>query len=418
MEVLWFAWMPTPRLVGTAGGDGGVMARYSTWATAGVVAGGLLLGGLSPVSAEQVPLPVPTVTIAQDVPAAGVELASKSGRYVISGNALFDRQTQRTLKRFTGRVRSITDDGRYVTYIVDGPAGKAPFVGRLKRVVKVYDRKTRRVRTATTTSGGRTLRPAWQGNCRATEGCGDDGFSITDGPQLQGGHMSGDGRFIVFCANYSKPERVDLYIKNWRTKRLSVVRGACSYDRDADAGGDIIQPPLISENGGTILLAGPRRYGENVGSWGPSKALLNRKRLLEVGGITPTMTHDGQTISVKGPFSSDVVWDDAVPLPVTWYSVPTGTSVAASPAGLQLDMRNASRHGRYFVNDYFSPALARRLLTITDRTLGVEYDLGAALAAAGYRLPNSSGPRPVLTGDGKVVFTSVEQGWVAIRWTP
>ena len=109
------------------------MARYSTWATAGVVAGGLLLGGLSPVSAEQVPLPVPTVTIAQDVPAAGVELASKSGRYVISGNALFDRQTQRTLKRFTGRVRSITDDGRYVTYIVDGPAGKAPFVVARKR---------------------------------------------------------------------------------------------------------------------------------------------------------------------------------------------------------------------------------------------------------------------------------------------
>jgi hypothetical protein len=369
--------------------------------------------GLTPVSAEQGNLPVPSVSIAQDVPATGVDLTSKSGRYVISGNVLYDRQKKRTVKRFPGGIRSLSDDGRYVTYIVDGRAGKAPFIGRLQRIVKVYDRKKGRTRTATATSGGRALRPAWKGTCRADDGCGDDGFSITDGPQLQGGHMSGNGHYIVFCANYLKPDRVDLYIKNWRTKRLSVVRGACSYDNDADAGGQNIQPPLVNENGDTILLAGPRSYGEEgAGTWGPSKALLNRKRLVEVGGITPTMTHDGRVISVKGAFRSDTYWDD--PLPVTWYSVRAGTSTPADPAGLQLDMRNASRRGRYFVNLVYQGQEQPRF-TITDRALASTYDLGAALNSAGYRPQNGS---PVLSGDGKIVFTPTEQGWVSINWTP
>lgn len=393
------------------------MASLVNVAVSVLGAAGILVAGLAPANGEQLPLPVPTVSIAQDVPATGVDLTSKSGRYVISGNALYDRQAKRTLKRFSGVVRSLTDDGRYVTYILDGKGSSItkPIMGNVQRTVKVYDRKTGRTRTATTTSSGRTLRPAWRTTCTADNDLCAEGASIDQAPQLQGGHMSGNGHYVVFCANYARRDRVDLYIKNWRTKKLSVVRGACSFDRDADAGGDIVQPPLISENGSTILLDGPRAYGEvGVGTWGPSRALLNRKRLVEVGGITPTMTHDGQTISVKGPFRSDTYWGED-PLPVTWYGVQSGASTPASPPGLQLDMRNASRRGRYFVQLVYQ-GQAQPALTITDRTLATTYDLGAALNAAGF-LPRYTAS-PVLSGDGKVVFAPTEQGWVSISWTP
>lgn len=72
--------------------------------------------------------------------------------------------------------------------------------------------------------------------------------------------------------------------------------------------------------------------------------------------------------SVTGPFRSDTYWDYDL-LPATWFSVPTGASTPANPPGLQLDMRNASRRGRYFVQ-LTSRGQRPPLLTITDRNPG------------------------------------------------
>jgi hypothetical protein len=44
-------------------------------------------------------------------------------------------------------------------------------------------------------------------------------------PQLTCGQISGNGRYVVFAANFRKPERIDLYVKNLRTGALQVFKG-------------------------------------------------------------------------------------------------------------------------------------------------------------------------------------------------
>jgi hypothetical protein len=250
--------------------------------------------------------------------------------------------------------------------------------------------------------------------------------------------MSGNGRYVVFCANYVKPNRIDLYIKDWRTKKVKQVNGACSYWEYWDDEQDHVHAPLISENGATILLPGQLTEFEEGSVWLASKALLNRSRLVELGGRSPSMTHDGRTISLMGESQPAGVVADVPALPVTWYDLATGVGTASVPGCTPLSMTNASRHGRYFVAFRFGSGegcerggpLAVPGLSITDRTLGVTYDLGAALAGSGFTPPQAvpgnqlwpdgsyATPQPVLTGDGKVVFVPTEQGWVSLTWMP
>ena len=41
------------------------------------------------------------------------------------------------------------------------------------------------------------------------------------------GQMSPDGRYVAFCANLTDPARGDLYIKDMRTRKLT-IRRACA----------------------------------------------------------------------------------------------------------------------------------------------------------------------------------------------
>lgn len=324
-----------------------------------------------------------------------------------------------------------------MTYSVAGATGRRhPVHSELQRTVKVYDRITKRTRTATTTTSGREIKPSWRTPCTRDNGLCDEGPSISRAPQLEGGAISGNGHYVVFCANYAKPDRVDLYIKNWRSKKLTRVNGACSYWDYWDDGRDHIYAPMISEDGNTILLPGRLTDSWAGSGYSPSRMLVNRSRLVEIGGRTPTMTHDGRTISLMGELRPTQPVEE--PFPVAWYDRVTGSTAPSDPGCTRLSTTNASRHGRYFVAYRFGPGggcerggpLTTPTLTITDRSAGVTYDLSSALRANGYELPqaipggqtwpdgHAATPQPVLSGDGKVVFVPTTRGWVSLTWAP
>jgi len=380
----------------------------------------MLLVPAGRASADTVPVSAATVTPLPGV--SNVQLVSKSGRYVVADGRLRDLRTSRILRNLPGTPVSISDDGRYVTYAV--PKKTATSVrgtpthrwDHLQVSIKVYDRRTRKTRTATTARSGKAVKPAWRTPCVVGEDTCEEGLKLEWAPQLAGGQISGNGRWVAYCANYQTPDRADLYIKDMRTKRLAVRTGVCSPLDDYM--NDRLQAPSISENGATVLLPGLRTTGEEgPGHWAPSKVLLNRSRVVEVGGYSPTMTHDGKTISIKGAFASydsdAYVYDEG---PVTWVHLGTGTATLASPTHLQLTMQNASRRGRY-VAELDSPTYPDFRLTVRDRALGTVTDLTPAVNAAGYALRDSTYPAPILTGDGKTVFVQTQQGpWVAVRW--
>jgi hypothetical protein len=416
-------------------------------AAMGMMLGGLVVPGvaaLPPPAADAEPVvPVVAVTPVRALPL----VVSKSGRYVVQvvGGRLElrDLRKDKRLKRFPAGAQassvSISDNGRYVTYTVPG---KGKTWDRTRRDIRVYDRKTGRTRSAATTRSGKSLKPKWRTTCvgdlndpNATSAtvC-DEGIPLTAAPQLDGGQISGNGRYIAFCANYIRPDRVDLYIKNWRTKSLKRINGACSYSHDEDVGWDWILAPMVSENGSVILLPGAWRYGEDGdGCWEPSRALVKRREWTQVGGRAPTMTHDGQLVSTVGlPTACDdysaaahIVW---------WFDLGTRTGRPADEPGLRVTMRNASRHGRYvtwfeYSDQPMDPVTGRypgERWLIWDRTTGQRFDLGAALLAAGYepRLGGvwyGHGPSvdyPLMTGDGRTVFLDTDRGAVAVRWSP
>lgn len=402
---------------------------------------GMLLSGfvvpqvaaLPPSTAEPTPLvPAVEVTHIEAVPL----VVSKSGRYVVQVVAgrleLRDLAKDKRVKRFPATAQassvSISDDGRYVTYTV---LGRGKVWVRTRRDVRVYDRRTGRTRSAATTKSGKALQPKWRTTCvgdfdypGATSAtvC-DEGIPLTAAPQLDGGQISGNGRYIAFCANYIRPDRIDLYIKDWRTKSLQRITRGCSYARWPDPPEERILPPMVSEDGRVILLPGWRGESEDsAGCWEPSHALIRRRELIEVGGRSVSMTHDGQLISSVGlPTGCDD--GSAAAHAVWWFDLATRTSRPADQPGLRLTMANASRHGRYvawfeYGDQPMDPATGRypgERWLIWDRTAGKYFDLGPALRAVGYQ-PGVGDP--LMTGDGRTVFLDSDHGAVAVRWSP
>jgi hypothetical protein len=325
----------------------------------------------------------------------------------------------------------LSDDGRYVTYTLPGPkANKSDTVGPLRRDVRVYDRKTGRTRSAATTRSGRSLKPTWRNTC-APDWC-DEEAPISRIPQLTGGQISGNGRYIVFCANYARPDRADLYIKDWRTKHLQRIDGACQTHSPV-ADWDSIQPPSINEDGTVILLPGRHSEGDDSdGCWEPSHALVNRSRMVQVGGRYPTMTHDGRLISSVGPNrgcdhdESGATYDA---FQVHWFDLNTMSVADSDVPGLKLTPTNSSRRGRFvtwYQDTYAGPeGYINQQWLVMDRATGTRYDLGAALRDAGYSpSPCGNGTRgddatvdyPIISRDGRTLFVNTDQGWVSVHW--
>ena len=86
---------------------------------------------------------------------------------------------------------------------------------RRRHQVRVDDRVRDRTVDVTRRSNGARLVPSWRGRC--TEALCDEDHKLVLSPQLIGGQISGNGRYAVFSANFGKPGRIDLYLKNLRT---------------------------------------------------------------------------------------------------------------------------------------------------------------------------------------------------------
>lgn len=383
--------------------------RLATILSASAVAAGLLA-------------PTPALAITVDVEPTGLHDVfglSRTGRYVLGAPLskrarLIDLQTDQTLFRLprNAAAPTLSASGRYVAYTV--PVGKW---GRHR--VLVRDRVTGLTKDVTRRSNGKRLRPAWTGTCTQAR-CEED-QKLTYAPQLTGGQISGNGRYVVFSANFAVPGRIDVYLKNLRTGRLQRFTGAGRmFVQEGDA--ERIPAPSVSHNARTVLIPGRLDSYEAGDTWTAGRALFNRADLVDIGGVGNSMTRDGATITINGVFAGS---SEGPPSEVAWYDVAIGTRVPATPAGLRLTLTNASSDGRYVV---WKPDLASAL-RLRDRTAGLDHDLQAALTAAGYTVLASAGApggfmwghidrHAAISGDGRVLCITTDHGLVAVRWTP
>ncbi len=338
---------------------------------------------------------------------------SKDGRYALGLFAgrwvVRDVVRGRTVRRLPSSAaytyHAISDSGRYVAYSYTKAsrpqACNTPWV---------RDRITNKARSAATTKTGGPLPTGWAG---AGE-CPDEPswrsqFTFSD-PAI-----SGNGRYVAFCANLTVADRLDLYVKNLRSKRITKFDGVCSERTDAF---EQPQTPQISQTGRVILLPGRHATGDEAGYdvWQPASLLLNRSILVhDVGGALPRMTDDGSSVYSTGPLTCDGGWDpcSAGPKAPIRYDVASGT-IAALPAG-DPGAGPMSRRGRYVL--VVTTDAAGNQLTVLDRATGTSTDLTASFAAAGVAIPsNTAWTR--LSGDGRVVLLAPDSGgiWYRLRW--
>ncbi len=389
--------------------------------TLGVMAAVGLLAATPAAASDAGPAHTLADPVTVSVSPTGLEAiaaVSRTGRFVVGSRTFYGRAALWDLRR-DERVKllprkavrpSLSDDGRYVSYAL--PVGDW---GRRK--VMVFDRKTERTRNVTRKSSGALLRPSWRNRCTQAK-CEED-QKLRDAPQLAGGQISGNGKWVAFCANFGKPSRIDLYVKNLRTQRLRRFKAACRPEIE-NGDSHIVRAPSVSATARTILLQGRLESSEAGFTWAPGRALFDREELEEIGGVGNTMTRDGRTVSINGAFSGS-----GYPSGVQWYDVSSGLTVPSDPAGMKLTMGNSSRDGRYVL--WRSPDGWQ--LEIRDRMTGVDYDLQGALAAAGFTPDTRAGspedlwgnpnPASAMSGDGAVTFvkTTTEE-IVAVRWAP
>lgn len=351
---------------------------------------------------------------------ASVDDVSYTGRYVVGGAPkarlqLRDIRTGKRLVRLpkSATAASLSQNGRYLTYAM-------PVGDWARRKILLYDRKRDRTTNITRRSGGKILKPSWKGTCTPAT-CGE-GQKLTDEPQLRGGQISGDGRYVVFSANFRKPAVIDVYVKNLKTGKLQIFKGVGQL-LNSEGVTEYVQAPSISGDGSVILIPGRLDSDKNECTWGPGRALFDRSRVVDIDGVGNTITRDGRIISISGgPTGSSY----RTPDDVVWYDVGTGVSTPADPVGMRMSRVSASTDGRY-VFWRLQPADP---LQLRDRLLGVSYDLEAALAGAGYvpdryvgyqggYLWGSLSSDAGISGDGRTIFLITQfEGIVKVTWTP
>ena len=331
-------------------------------------------------------------------------LGMRNGRYVVR-----DLVRERTVRKLPSSSRysyeGISDTGRYVLYTRTRAGAPTQC-----DTPWVRDRRTNIARNAATTKKGRPLRAKWAPT--ATE-CPDEPSWRTQ-ITFSEPALSGNGRYVAFCVNLKVANRLDLYVKDMRTKRIRTWPGACSQAIDAY---ERPQPPQISETGRVVLLPGFHATGDEAGNqaWEPASLLKKRSSFVgRVGGAWPVLTddgravysigpvdcHSGPTLCPGGPMRHDVASGTSVTLPI-WDPGPGPMS----------------RRGRYvLVID--SPDGVVNSLHVLDRTLWMHTDLTDQFAAAGLSVPGRSSST-LLSGNGRLVFLVPEGSdtqWYRMPW--
>lgn len=354
------------------------------------------------------------VGVVQPTGMSDVVDVSKNGRYVLGRLGgrwvVRDLVRERTVRRLPSsashRYHGISDTGRYVLYSYT-PASGATACNE----PWVRDRITNKARPAARTSKGRALPTGWAG----AGGCPDEP-SWTTQFTFSDPAISGNGRYVAFCANLQVVDRLDLYVKDMRTKRIRTYPGVCSDLTDAH---ETPAPPQISEDGRVILLPGHHATGDEAGYdvWAPAAILLNRSTLVGgAGGAHAQLTEDGSAVLSIGPMTCDGGWGpcSAGPKQPIRYDIASATTVAL-PAG-DPGPAPTTRRGRFVV--VVSRDAAGNHLAILDRATGALSDLTAAFAAAGVGVP-SAAERTSISGDGRYVFVVSDAAgstWVRMRW--
>jgi hypothetical protein len=378
-----------------------------------IVVAAIAAPGPGAAGVRAAPSLVPTaIGVAAPLGMSAVVDQSKDGRYVLGRfNGRFvvrDVVRGRTVRRLPSSSRyayhGLSDNGRYVVYTNTRPGTTSCYTPWVR------DRKTNKARSAATTSKGRALKAGWT---PSSTQCPDEPAWRTmitySDPAI-----SGNGRYVAFCVNLTVPDRLDLYVKDMRTKRIRTFPGACSEATDAY---ERPQPPQISETGRVVLLPGFHATGDEAGYnvWTPARILLNRSTFIAgAGGAGPVLTEDGSAVFSIGPTTCSGGWTPCPGGPIR-YDVATAATVAL-PAG-DPGPGPMSRRGRYALVTSGPPGA--RVLTVRDRATGASTGLTAAFAAAGAAIPSSL-TSTRLSGDAKVVLIRPDgpsgSTWYRVRW--
>ena len=397
-----------------------------------------------------------------------IVLGLRNGRYVVR-----DIVKAKTLRKLPSSsdyaYYGISDNGRYAVYTRTRANATSCFEPWVR------DLKTNKTRRAATATNGKSLTPAWRPT--ATD-CPEE-MDWRDQVTYSEPALSGDGRVVAFCANLKVADRLDLYVKDLKSKKMRMWPAACSEETDANGRPVRPQPPQISETGRVVLLpgfhstGGGEAYSAAAGYhvWRPASILLNRSVIrTDVGGAWPVLTADGSAVYSIGPSTCD---GGSVPCQggSVRYDIASGATEAL-PAG-DPGPGPMSRRGRYVLvitaaprpgepsgptscdwvwgiprpagslPGWFPCASSPYGLRVLDRTTGLSTDLvpmvGVGISEVGlspergtsepplgqYRVPGRP-DRTRLSGSGKVVFVmrdtiNVPQvpdagTWYALRW--
>jgi hypothetical protein len=364
---------------------------------------GSLLVGTTPASATEAG---PSSTGMSDIIAVSkngrLALGTRGARTVVRD--LAKGKTVRRLGTTAPWYTDLSDNGRYVLY------QKGATIG-------VVDVKTGKSRSAVRTKSGARIKPAWK-----AQGCGEDCYD-SDRPTVRGA-LSGNGRYVAYCANLKVPTRGDLYIKDMRTKALKVMTGGCPMSGE-EWNPDKTSLPYqidISETGRVIMI--------KVSHAGPVRLVLNRSVVRDVQlpwGLL-MMPNDGSALY----YLSYTASGDSIG---KRYDVQSGTVTDLAvddPAGLggPGDFRepdSMTRRGRYVsysgsVGPNSATGLAQ--IGVFDRQTGSTTDLTPALDALGLPrldpfIPADGVQRArqydtLISGDGRVAFFGDWNGWYKV----
>lgn len=392
------------RLMGALSTAALVLALAATTGQAGPAA-------LAPQDATLQPTGMTTLVDVSKDGRIALGKVTETGPYVIR-----DVVRNRTLRRLKSGSRysykSISSTGRYVhftkSHTRDGCTYERPWV---------YDRITRKSRLAAATRTGKPLRATWSraNQCPYISYDGAAfGMRFVGGP----GQMSPDGRYVAFCANLKDPDRGDLYIKNMKTRKLTIRKGLCHLTTEAFE----FYPVHVSESARTIMVL----HNDANSTWDHRATLVLKRRATrelvlpgDAGARDLWLTDDGRSIFYGIGGAADA----------GRYDTRTGTVTALSPGdplrndAIQpgeeyRDAVGMTRRGRYATYNGFrlDPALGRvGMIGVFDRQTGQAVDLttisGMALQVGNPPMPNSLVPIQI-SGDGRVVFV----GTSALRW--
>ncbi len=325
-------------------------------------------------------------------------------------------KTLRTLKSGPAYAyKTISSTGRYVhftkAYTRNGCTYARPWV---------YDRVTKKSRLAAATRSGKPLVATWtQANRCPDISSTESAFEMhsVGGP----GQMSPDGRYVAFCANLTDPARGDLYIKDMRTRKLTIQAGLCHLTAEANE----FYPVHVSESARTVMV-----LHNDEGSTASYRAdvVLMRRTVRNValpgnaGARELWLTDDGRSIFYGVGSSPDA----------GRYDTASGATTALNPGdplrneALQPGEENRdsvamTRRGRFvsYHGSRLDPSLGLiGLVGVFDRETGQAVDLTAAtgvpLQLGTPPMPNSLVPIQI-SGDGRVVFVDWG-GWATLHW--